>query len=122
MKVGVARLTLRIPEIRSLKAKRKILRSILYKTRAKFRVSAAETGLQDKWQLCQIGVACVSSQGKHADEIIQKILRFIENTHLASVTHCQTEVIHMGNTWDDFECPDCHDISDESFFFHNEDQ
>ena len=121
MKIGVARLTLRIPQSQSLKAKRKILRSILDKTRAKFRVCIAETGLQNKLQSCQIGIACVSSEAKHADEIIQKTIRFIENTHLASMTHCRTEIIHMGDTWDESEYPEYHDFLDESIL-HHEDQ
>lgn len=116
MQVSVARVTLRIVESRSLKGKRKVIRSVLDKSRAKFRVSAAEVGLQDKWQMAELGFACVSSKGHHSEEVIQKVVRFVENMHVAVVTDCRTETVHFGETWEDESWGD-HDPIDESYFF-----
>jgi len=116
MQVSVARVTLRIVESRSLKGKRKVIRSVLDKSRAKFRVSAAEVGLQDKWQMAELGFACVSSNGHHAEEVIQKVIRFVENMHVAMVTECRTEIVHFGETWENEAWGDPASI-DESYFY-----
>ncbi len=123
MKVGVARLALKIPNSQSLKAKRKVLRSILDKTRSRFKVSIAEVDKQDKWQLSIIGFAYVSAEGKHADEVVQKVIHFIEGLNVAYIIEYNTEILHMGNTWENeaFVEKDYSDIIDESFFSEKED-
>ena len=50
MVVGILNITLYIGGMTSLKDKRSVVKSILSKVRAKFNVSAAETGRQDDWK------------------------------------------------------------------------
>ncbi len=68
---------LHLPDCRSLKAKRSVLRPIVEGTRARFPVAVAETAWQDTWQRAQIGVAAVSSSARVAQEIVDDVERFV---------------------------------------------
>jgi uncharacterized protein YlxP (DUF503 family) len=50
---------LHIPECRSLKAKRAVLKSMIDTARRRFGVSVAETDHQDTWQRAEVAVAVV---------------------------------------------------------------
>ena len=56
-----------------------MLKSILNGTRNRFEVAAAETGYQDKWQRATIGFAFVSGSAGHANEVMQKVERFVNS-------------------------------------------
>ncbi len=79
MIVGTARITLFLPENYSLKDKRQDVRSLLARTINQFHVAAAEVGDLDQWRHAVIGVACVSNNARHADEVLSKVVNFIEN-------------------------------------------
>lgn len=78
MVVGACRITLHIPANHSLKGKRQILRSLLTRVRNEFGVSAAEVEAQDLWQRAVIGLAYVSNDASHANEVLSKAVNFIE--------------------------------------------
>lgn len=50
-----------IPESRSLKSKRKTIRSIIERIRAKHNVSVSEIAYMDKWQRALIGICMISN-------------------------------------------------------------
>ena len=77
MSIGALRVRLRFPENESLKGKRRMLKSITAQVRNKFNVSIAEVEDQDLWQLATLGVVCVSSERRHANEILSKVMDFI---------------------------------------------
>ncbi len=81
MVVGACRISLRIPENHSLKGKRMILRSILTRVRNEFGVTAAEVEAQDLWQRAVIGLAYVSNDASHANEVLSKAVNFIQRAH-----------------------------------------
>ena len=80
MHVGVCRLSLRVPDSHSLKEKRQVARSIISTTRAKFNVAAAEADDNDRWQILTIGLACVSNDRRHANEMLSRVVAHIEDT------------------------------------------
>jgi len=82
MNVGVCKINLRIPENQSLKGKRQILQSIISRVRDKFNVAVAEVENGDKWQIATIGICCVSNNGRHANEMMSKIIDFVVNSRL----------------------------------------
>lgn len=82
MVVGVCRVSLRLPENSSLKGKRQVLRSLTTRLRNKFNVSVAEVDDNDRWQIATIGVTCVSNDARHAREMLDRVLTFIEQTRL----------------------------------------
>ena len=78
MYVATAQVTIRLFQSDSLKDKRQVTRSILARLRDKFEVSAAEVGGQQTWNLAQLGLACVSGDAKHAQEVIERAVTHIE--------------------------------------------
>lgn len=96
MVIGTARVALFLPENYSLKDKRQDVKSLLARVQNQFHVAAAEVGDNENWQRAIIGIACVSTDGRHADEIIQKVVRFIENNLTeGGLEDFETEVIYM---------------------------
>jgi uncharacterized protein YlxP (DUF503 family) len=94
--IGVARVVLHIPDSGSLKSKRQVVSGLLRRVRAKFHVAAAEVGERDRWQLAEIAVACVSSEGRHADEVLATVLAYIEaHSDGARVADVSTELLRL---------------------------
>ena len=81
MQVGVCRIKFRLPENFSLKEKRRVVKSIEGRIKGKFEVSIAEVEDNDLWQMATLGVACVSNDKRHANEILSKIVDFINQSH-----------------------------------------
>ena len=77
MNVGVAKISLRIPENMSLKGKRQVLKSIIGRVRSRFDVAVAEVDDNDSWQAAAIGICCVSNNKRHSNEVLSKVVDFI---------------------------------------------
>jgi len=114
MVVGVGRMELELDGVHSLKEKRALLSSILDRVRSRFDVAAAEVGLQDVHQRALLAFACVSGEGAHANEMMDRVLGYAAGLGLARVTHRGTELVHMNDErpradvtvdWSSFEDP-----------------
>lgn len=79
MHIGVCRIRFRLPENESLKGKRRVIKSITSRVANKFNVSVAEVGDHDLWQVTTIGIACVSTDSRHANEVLSKVADFIDD-------------------------------------------
>lgn len=79
MVVLVAEVQLFIPEAQSLKQKRQVLTSIKERLHNRFNLSVAEIDHTELWQRTTIAMAMVSNEGRHADEVLAKAVRFIES-------------------------------------------
>ena len=94
--VGVLRIDLHLPASRSLKAKRQVIAGLLRRVRSEFGVAAAEVEHGDRWQLAELGITCVSNDGRHADEVLARVLSFIEaRAGEAVVASVRTEVLRL---------------------------
>jgi uncharacterized protein YlxP (DUF503 family) len=93
--IGTLQVTLQVPESRSLKDKRTVVRSITSRVRQTFAVAVAEVGEQDAWQTAVVGVAFVSNSARHADEVCQKVLSYIENDADGVVSASRFELVHL---------------------------
>ena len=82
MSIGICRVTLRLPENSSLKGKRQVVRSLTTRLRNKFNVAVAEVDTNDRWQIATIGVTCVSNDARHAREMLDRVIAFIQHTRL----------------------------------------
>lgn len=82
MHVGVARVWLGMPENGSLKDKRQILRSVIQRVKNKFDVAIAEVDAQDEWTRGCLGIATVSGSAQHANEVLSKVVAYIEESRL----------------------------------------
>ena len=73
------KLKFHIPHAGSLKDKRQISRSLVARTRQRFNTSIAEVDTQDLRQTLTLGAAVVSGDGKRARQMIDEIIRFMED-------------------------------------------
>jgi uncharacterized protein YlxP (DUF503 family) len=94
MNVGICRIKLHISQSRSLKDKRRIVKSIVSRLRNQYNISIAEVDDQDLWQLVTLGISCVSNHNQHVDEILSRVIGFITSNYpeLEIVDH-QTEIL-----------------------------
>ena len=94
MIVGVCRIKLRLPESSSLKDKRRVIKSIKDQVRNRFEVSIAEVEDQDLWQIATLGACCISNDSRHTNEVLSRVIDFIENAHFdIEVLDTHTEII-----------------------------
>ncbi len=77
MIIGVCQLTFQLYASDSLKDKRRVVRAIIDRTRARFNVAVAEVADQDTWESCVIGITCVSTDTRHANSMLDKVTSFI---------------------------------------------
>ncbi len=94
MVVGVLRLALYLPENRSLKGKRSVVRSIKARVSNKFNVSIAECGDLDSWQRIEIGVAQVGNDRNHVDRCLREVSAFIAGLALAEPAEETYELVN----------------------------
>lgn len=80
MIVGACCIRLHLPESHSLKDKRQVVKSILARVRAQFEVAAAEVDDLDVWQLATLGLAYASNDTAHAEDILTRAARYIEES------------------------------------------
>ena len=71
MPVGLLTLEIHIPDARSLKDKRQVLRSLKDRLRARFNVAAAEIDHQDSWQRAVIGVVTLAGDRPRVEQVLQ---------------------------------------------------
>jgi uncharacterized protein len=90
MTVSMLLAILEIPDLESIKDKRKIIISLRDRLIRKYKVSAAEVDLHDSLSFAQIGVAVVSNDRRHGEQVIQKVLGFIEDQLPGRVQEVQT--------------------------------
>ncbi len=77
MIVGVCQLHLHLHEVASLKEKRRVVRSLIDRTKARFNVAVAEVDHQDVWGTAVIGISCLSTDTRHATQVLDAVIRFI---------------------------------------------
>jgi uncharacterized protein YlxP (DUF503 family) len=75
--VGTLEVTLRIGGSQSLKSRRRVVKSLKDRIRARYNVSVADVGDQNVWQSAVLAVAVVSNDGGFAREVLSKILRLV---------------------------------------------
>jgi uncharacterized protein len=96
MVIGVGYVTLHVFESHSLKEKRRVVRSLIERTRGRFNAGVAEVDYLDSRQMAGIGFTCISNSGAHADQMLAEIIRFIEsNAAFGSLSDVSTELIHI---------------------------
>jgi uncharacterized protein len=93
MIVGTCQVELQIPGNRSLKGKRKVIKSIKDKVRARFNVSIAEIDRQEEWQRATLGIACISNELGLVDRILAKVVSLIETSPDAVLIDYQIEIL-----------------------------
>ena len=95
MVVGTLKISFRLTDNRSLKGKRKVVRSMVDKVKAKFNVAIAEVGANDKWQTIELGISTVGNDRRHVDASLSNVLGFLDSLYLAPIIDTQMEIFNM---------------------------
>ena len=95
MGVGILIIELHLHDNRSLKGKRKIVKSMVDKVKHKFNVAVAEVGSNDKWQKIELGISAVGNDRRHIDASLNHILAFLDSLYLAEIVGSSTEILNL---------------------------
>jgi uncharacterized protein len=89
---GVGRLDLHIPQSRSLKDRRSVLKSLKDRLAERFRVSVIECGPQDFWQRGALAVCFVSREENQVRSSLDAVLRLVEQEDRVIVISFRTRM------------------------------
>jgi uncharacterized protein YlxP (DUF503 family) len=93
MPIGLLTLEIHIPDARSLKDKRQVLRSLKDRLRARFNVAVAELDHQETWQRSQVGVVSLSNDAAHLEQSMRAVFAEAENVLGRELVSHQLELI-----------------------------
>jgi len=95
MVVGALRIEFIMTDNRSLKGKRKVVRSMIDKVKSRFNVAIAEVGSNDKWQKIELGITAVGNDRRHIDSSLNRVLNFLDALYLAPIVDTEIEIINL---------------------------
>ena len=95
MVIGAVRLTLKIPECHSLKAKRRVVKQLIERTRNRFSLAIAETGLLDRHGMTEVGLVTVGNDRRVINSVLDKAVDYIESLGTAFVINQELELINL---------------------------
>jgi uncharacterized protein YlxP (DUF503 family) len=96
MFVGVLRLVLHIPSARSLKDRRRVVRSFKDRVQSRLRLSVAEVGGLDQHQRCVLGIAAVSKDASRVDELLSAAASMAGGMRDAILVDRALEIVPFG--------------------------
>jgi uncharacterized protein len=95
--VALARLSLYIPHSHSLKEKRAVVRKLVDRMQARFKLHVAEVGGQDTWQRAVLGFALVGSEAQAVSQLADEVLRAIESMAEGELS-VEREMVQFGDS------------------------
>jgi uncharacterized protein YlxP (DUF503 family) len=90
--VGALEVEIHLPAVRSLKAKRSVVRHLIEAARQRNGVSASEVAHHDLWQRAGLGFSVVAPSAAHAEHLLDQVERFVWS-------HPEIEVIFVERYW-----------------------
>lgn len=93
MTIGLLQMDFLIPGARSLKEKRRVLKSLKQLLHNRFNCSIAEIEFQEVWNRARLAACVVSDDSRHANEQLNEIARFAENKHDAELLDYRIEML-----------------------------
>jgi uncharacterized protein YlxP (DUF503 family) len=79
--IGLCTIEFELPGVMSLKDKRSILKSLLTRLHRQFNISAAEVDFHDVLNASVIAFTAVTTDTRHANQMISTILNWIEKNY-----------------------------------------
>lgn len=95
MVVGIGIMTFRLHDCRSLKGKRKVIKSIISRMRNNFNASVAEVGSNDIHQRAEIGFCLVGNDKALINSKVDKIFNMVDDLGLAEVIDTEMEILNL---------------------------
>lgn len=74
MKIGILQFELEVPDSRSLKDKRRVVKSLKDRLHREHMVSVAEVGALEIWNRALMGLSCVSADGAYLRSVMSRIV------------------------------------------------
>jgi len=96
MVVAVAVCELHLPQARSLKDKRRVVKSLVERIHRRFRLSVAETDFHDLHQRSEISMAAVGQGEGELDDLLHRLRQLFDSEMDAVVTHWEPRFIEVG--------------------------
>lgn len=93
MVIGLVTARISIPEARSLKDKRSVLRSLKDRTLNRMNVSVAETGEQDSWRSAQLAFVTVAAESVIVQKRMSEISSMLRSTPRFVLLDLHTEFL-----------------------------
>ncbi len=93
MFIGAGIIKINIPYSKSLKDKRKVIKSIINSIQSRYNISISEVALQDNLTTGEIGFSMVSSDKKYINSLFDKILSFINENYDIVVLNEEYEIM-----------------------------
>ena len=91
MVVGVCTLELEVPGSRSLKDKRRVVRSVVQRIRNRFNASVLEVDGNSLWNRATLAVAVVAHSEGEGREVLGRVLDQVEDSQPGLVTDSHIE-------------------------------
>lgn len=96
MVVGIAKFELYMSGNRSLKDKRRLIKSLIEKARSKFpSLSVAEVDSLDLKNKATIGLGYVSNDVSLVNSVLDKVISYIESTGSFRIGEKEMEILHF---------------------------
>ncbi|MGC9323378.1 MAG: DUF503 domain-containing protein [Desulfomonilia bacterium] len=92
--IGTIEVRLRILGARSLKEKRKVLKSIKDRF-SRMNISIAEVDDHDKWQAATLGLAMVSNDTTYITSLSDRIIQFLMEQDEIEIIRSNREILHV---------------------------
>lgn len=94
MIVGISVFELHLPMSRSLKDKRRVVKSLIERVHQRYRVSIAETGFHDLHQRAEIALAAVVASGeKEMERLMDDVRNLVESEPEVYLTRWEPQLL-----------------------------
>jgi len=93
MIVGVLSVEVSLFEARTLKDKRRTIKSLKDRLRNRFNVSIAEVAFNDQPKRSRIGITMVANESRYVHEVLDKIIDVIRRTGRLSLIDYERELL-----------------------------
>ncbi len=80
MSIGILTLHIYLPQIKSLKSKRSLIKPIISRLHKEFNLSVAEIGKLDNWKETIIACSIISNNKSHCEQVLQNVVSFFMNS------------------------------------------
>ena len=91
MHIGVCKIWLRIPQSRSLKTKRRVIKSLIARLKNRFNIAIAEVEALNVHETAVLAAVSVSNDAAHLNKLISHVITFIEANVDAELVDYKTE-------------------------------
>lgn len=93
MTIGVLYIDFLIPGARSLKEKRRVMKSLKERMKNRFNCSVAEIGDKEKWGRARIAACVVSDDSRHVNTQLNEIVNFAGRNADAQLLQYEIELL-----------------------------